>query len=175
MNETLEPLILPAGIILLFAVCALFLLVVLLAILKLFIGFTKPKAGFPYEPQSALFTAAERSFLGVLEQALDDRHRVFGKVRVADVLKVRSGLSSKSWQAAFNRISSKHVDFVVCRKDDLSIAFLVELDDKSHGKRKRIARDKLLDSAIEAAGLRLVRVPAQKRYSVEAVREAIRG
>lgn len=44
-----------------------------------------------------LFTAAERSFLGVLDQATAGRYRVFGKVRVADVLlPVRWGSSASS-------------------------------------------------------------------------------
>lgn len=171
MSETFEALLKPIG--------TLFLVIVSLGVLKvmvkLLIALLTTQDDFPYVLQKTLFTAAERSFLGVLEQALDDDHRVFGKVRVADVLKVKSGLARKAWQAAFNRISAKHIDFVVCRKDDLSVAYLVELDDKSHLKRKRAARDKFLVSATEAAGVRLVRVTAQKSYSVEALREVIRG
>jgi hypothetical protein len=42
--------------------------------------------GLAYVRCDVLFTPAERSFLGVLEQALDGRHRVFGKVRLADII-----------------------------------------------------------------------------------------
>jgi len=41
---------------------------------------------YAYRPRGNLFTEAERSFLGVLKQAVGDHAEVFGKVRVADVL-----------------------------------------------------------------------------------------
>lgn len=53
----------------------------------------KGRLDFPYQKEPALFTAAERSFLGVLEQAVEGRFRVFGKVRVADVITVKTGLT----------------------------------------------------------------------------------
>lgn len=40
-------------------------------------------ATYPYERQPSLFTPAERSFLGVLRQALGSDYHVFGKVRLA--------------------------------------------------------------------------------------------
>nr|WP_274522501.1 DUF2726 domain-containing protein [Halorhodospira halochloris] len=91
----------------------------------------------PYTKASALFSPAERSFLGVLDQAAGYDYRVFGKVRVADVVKVRSMADRRAWQRAFNQISSKHFDFILCAKDDLSVVAAVELDDKSHQKGKR--------------------------------------
>ena len=41
-----------------------------------------------YYLRKTLFTAAERSFLGVLERALPPGVRVFGKVRLADIFGV---------------------------------------------------------------------------------------
>ena len=78
------------------------------------------KLGFPYQPAKPLFSAAERSFLGVLDQAVGPEHRVFGKVRVADVAAVKSGLGNSARQGALNRIAAKHFDFLVCRSGDLS-------------------------------------------------------
>jgi hypothetical protein len=39
---------------------------------------------------------------------------VFGKVRVADVVETASGLRWSDRLRAFNRISAKHFDFLVC-------------------------------------------------------------
>ena len=86
----------------------------------------------PYERNSVLLSAAERSFLGVLEQALGEGYRVCPKVRVADAISVRRPLPRGEWQRAFNRISSKHFDFILCRSTDLEIACVVELDDSTH-------------------------------------------
>ncbi len=40
-------------------------------------GGTGSDVGYPYVPAKALFSPAERSFLGVLDQAVGSKHRVF--------------------------------------------------------------------------------------------------
>ena len=70
----------------------------------------------PYERNSVLLSAAERSFLGVLEQALGEGYRVCPKVRVADAISVRKPLPRGEWQRAFNRISSKHFDSLLSQQ-----------------------------------------------------------
>jgi very-short-patch-repair endonuclease len=136
-------------------------------------GHAKEQVAYPYRREPALFTPAERSFLGVLEQALQGQFRVLGKVRLADVIEVESGLSRSARQRARNRIQSKHLDFVVCDRHDLSVQFAVELDDSSHQAPRRQARDEFLDKALAAAGLRVVRFPAKRTYSVRDIRGVI--
>jgi len=126
---------------------------------------------FPYERKNPLFTPAERSFLGVLDQAVSPDYRVFGQVRMADVMSVSKGLDKSSRQQAFNKIQSKHFDFVICRASDLSISLVIELDDKSHSAPKRQERDKFMNSATQAAGIPLLRVPCQKSYSLQKLTE----
>jgi very-short-patch-repair endonuclease len=132
-----------------------------------------PKNDFPYQKEPTLFTPAERSFLGVLEQAMGEEFRIMGKVRLADLVRVRPGLSASERQTAFNMISAKHVDFAAFAPDDLSIQFAVELDDSSHAQKARQERDTFLDGVMNAAGIPLVRFPAQKAYSIQEVRQAI--
>jgi hypothetical protein len=127
----------------------------------------------PYTQTSALFTPAERSFLGVLDQAVGEQYRIFGKVRVADVIQPRKGLDKGKRQEAFNRIRSKHFDFLLCAKSDLSILCAIELDDKSHKQRKRQERDRFLINACRAAGVPLLQVPAQHGYTVHELRTRI--
>ena len=132
------------------------LLIILVVVVGAIFAFTqkrKPITSYPYQKQDRLFTPAERSFLGVMEQALGDQHRVFGKVRLADVIEVKSGVSRSVRQSAFNRIQAKHLDYVVCDPDDLSIQFAVELDDSSHSQTKRKNRDAFVDQANDSIGL----------------------
>jgi hypothetical protein len=89
----------------------------------------KETAEYPYQKTDSLFSPAERSFLGVLEQSVGDRFRILGKIRVADVLSPTHGLSKGERQKAFNRISSKHLDLALCKKDDMSLVCAIELDD----------------------------------------------
>ena len=126
--------------------------------------------GFPYEKHATLFSAAERSFLGVLEQAVGPEHRVFGKVRVADIARVKSGLGKSARRGALNRIAAKHFDFVICRGSDLRVLCVVELDDKSHGTLRAQARDQLIKKVCEVIGLPLLQVPARATYSRQDIR-----
>jgi hypothetical protein len=69
--------------------------------------------------KTALFTAAERAFLGVLDEAVGQSYRIFGKVRVADVITARDDLDRRTRQTAANRTRSKHFDFALCSPTDL--------------------------------------------------------
>ncbi len=105
---------------------------VLLVLLLLAIFWSRGKKGkaLPYDLQETLFSPAERSFLGVLDLAVGDQARVFAKVRVADVLTPEAGMGKSKWQQAFNKISAKHVDYLLCHPSDLSFICAIELDDK---------------------------------------------
>ena len=133
----------------------------------------EPSREFPYETRNALFTPAERSFYGVLRQAANDSAVVFGKVRVADVLTPTKGLGRSEWQKAFNQISGKHFDYVLCRPDDLSVMSAVELDDSSHAQSHRIERDIFIDRICESAVLKLYRFKAGIGYSITGLREIL--
>ena len=67
-----------------------------------------------YDSRGTLNSPAEQKFLAVLEDILDPELYVVNcKKRLADILKVRDGQDCGREQAAFNRISRKHVDFVI--------------------------------------------------------------
>jgi len=127
MPDLITPLLLFFGI--------LYLLVIVAGAVATFLPKRKASFDFPYKKQASLFTPAERSFLGVLEQSIGDQNKVFGKVRLSDVIKVK-GLNGSLWKVAMNRIQSKHLDFVVCNPSDLSIQFAVELYESSHNRER---------------------------------------
>jgi len=132
-----------------------------------------PRKNAGYESRGNLFTPAERSFLGVLEQALDSRYRVFGKVRLGDLIKPVKGLAAGKRTTALNRVNQKHVDFVVCTSNELALVGVLELDDRSHGREERAGRDDLVDQALAMAGIPVLRFPAKKGYSVQEVRASL--
>ena len=154
------------------------IVIVVLAALLLLAALGKLKIPTPsssagYRLSGPLFSPAERSFLGVLNQAVPDENLVLGKVRVADVITPEKGLSRPRWQSAFNRISAKHFDFVVCDRATLKVLSAVELHDKSHKKKKRADRDSFLREACSSAGLRLFEFDAKPSYSVVEVRKQL--
>jgi hypothetical protein len=126
--------------------------------------------GFPYQRGKPLFSAAERYFLGVLDQAVGPDHRVFGKVRIADLAAVKPGMGRHARQGALNRIAYKHFDFVVCRCSDFSVVCAVELNDQSHSSPRAQARDTLVGNVCRTIRLPLLTVPAKSSYSLQDVR-----
>ena len=128
---------------------------------------------YPYQLKGPLFTPAERSFLGVLNSILKDDVHIMGKVRVADILKPITGLSPSDRQRAFNKISAKHFDFVICNKSDFSVICVIELNDKSHNSTHRKKRDEFLEKSCEAASLPLIQIKAQAGYSIDEVKQQL--
>jgi hypothetical protein len=128
---------------------------------------------YPYRNAGALFSPAERSFYGVLNQVVRENAKIFGKVRVADVAVPRKGLSRSDWQKAFNKVSAKHFDFLLCRNDDLSVICAIELDDRSHLSKKRQQRDEFLRGVCNAAGVSLIQVPAKVSYVIDEVKQIL--
>ena len=124
-----------------------------------------------YRQKKTLFTEAERSFLGVLDQCIDPKqHRIFGKVRVADIVEPNPTKNRSEWSRAFSKIKAKHFDYVICATDTLKPVCAIELDDKSHNQKKRQQRDQLLESVCQDANLPLIRVPAKRSYKLEEVK-----
>lgn len=125
--------------------------------------------GLPYVAITTLFTPAERSFLGVLDNALGEEFRVFGKVRVGDIAKVKSGLGRSASQGALNKIAYKHFDYIVCRTSDLAVVCAIELNDQSHSTKRARKRDELIEGVCKVISLPLMQVTAKEFYSSQEV------
>ena len=127
----------------------------------------------PYMRRGPLLTAAERSFLGVIESLIGDRYRIYAQVRLADLVAIRPGTDKRKRQMALNKITSKHVDFVICHPDTLEVLCAIELDDSTHARDDRLARDQFVDAALNSAGLPLVRLVAKAGYQPTEVKKTL--
>jgi hypothetical protein len=157
-------------------IAILIVIVIVVTALKVFLGGNKGGTeDYPYEKEQALFTPAERSFLGVLEQAVNGKLRIMGKVRLADIVKVKNGTNKSAWQKAFNKIQSKHVDFVACDIATLGLKFVVELDDKSHSQSKRQERDDFIDKTLAAAKIPVFHFTAKPTYTIQELQNVLFG
>ncbi|MBP7141837.1 MAG: DUF2726 domain-containing protein [Opitutaceae bacterium] len=126
-----------------------------------------------YDLADSLFSPAERSFFGVLTSIADEETIITAKVRLADIFEIKNGLGRSERQRALNRISAKHVDFLLLRKSDGRAMLGIELDDASHQRPDRKARDRFVDEVFSAARLPLVHIPAQRGYSAQEVKAAL--
>lgn len=153
---------------------AIIVILAVWAALKAKQGASSKDQAFTFDSRDTLFTPAERSFLGVLEQALDEQYRVFGKVRLGDLVKPAKGLSKSKRTTALNKINQKHLDFVICSATNLAVVGVVELDDQSHGREDRAGRDVFVDQALAGSKIPVARFSAKQAYAIPEVRMKLR-
>lgn len=111
----------------------------------------------PYEMNETILTERERSFYRILRPIADKLElQICPKVRVADIVSIKKGI--RDWQKWFNKIRSKHVDFLLCDYD-MNIVLIIELDDRSH-ETERAKKNDALKNAI--FGNKLVRIRSLK-------------
>lgn len=124
--------------------------------------------------RGVFMTPAEKEFFRVLNVAVGAKYRLFGKVRLADILEPVADKYSKNsgWQMNFNKINGKHIDFLLCGPDFEPVC-AVELDDRSHGAADRVSRDEFVESAFADCGLPLARFPVRRSYIEAEIKTAI--
>lgn len=117
----------------------------------------------PYE-KKFLLTKDEWVFYKELRR-IAQKHglHVLAKIRMADLIQVKGGLSHPEWEAAFRRIKAKHVDFVLANPVNLYPLLLIELDGPSHRSEAARRRDRFVNDAYRTAGLPILHVRGAAR------------
>lgn len=129
-------------------------------------------SGFPYQKRDQFLTAAERSFYGLLKELADTNGwDLFAKVRLEDLVEVKKG--TDKLQAHRNRIKSRHIDFLICDSQTVSPIIAIELNDATHARSDRQQRDIFVSGTLEAAGLPLLVIPAQRGYDIVGISRMI--
>jgi very-short-patch-repair endonuclease len=119
----------------------------------------------PFYRRKYLLTVAEERFFDVLRRVVGEK-LVFPKVRLADLIEAdERHLRRKS---NFDYIKAKHIDFVIC-DSTFSPRVAVELDDRSHQRADRRARDRDVNRILEIASLPILRVPVRRTYDEQEI------
>jgi predicted RNA-binding Zn-ribbon protein involved in translation (DUF1610 family) len=116
----------------------------------------------PYRVRDDFLSPTELSFYRVLASVVSNRAVICPKVGLAEIFFVARPHENQTYR---NRILQKHLDFLLCDPKSMRPVLGIELDDSSHARSDRQARDKFVDQAFEAAKLPLIRVPAQYSYN----------
>ncbi len=132
--------------------------------LQLFAGNKKEESKLPYRLKDNFLSPAELSFYHVLVSVLQGKLVVLAKVRLVDIFYVTQKQQNFSY---FNRISQRHVDFLLCRPKTMVPVLAIELDDASHKRPDRQKRDAFVDAVFAAVGLPLWHVPARRAYDAQ--------
>lgn len=126
---------------------------------------------YPYKKVDLLLTKAEQNFFLVLSMAISDKnYYICPKVRLADIIQVDS---KDNYQSYFNKIKSKHIDYVICDRTTFKIIYAIELDDTSHNLEHRINRDDFILNALSNADIELIRFKVNYSYKVSEIKEKL--
>lgn len=100
-----------------------------------------------------LLTATEARFHACLDLLTHGRCRIQVKPRLADIFD-----HEKGDLRGFNKISQKHVDFLICRNDDWAPMMGIELDDHTHETKRVKERDMFVNALFASTGVPLLRI-----------------
>ncbi len=114
-----------------------------------------------------LLTPTEAHFHSVLTSLSDGRCHILCKPRLADFLNHLEGAN------AFQKISQKHVDFLVCRPGDWTPMLGIELDDESHNRKEVKHRDMFVNAVFAQVGIPLVRIHVSEVERLEQLVEKL--
>jgi hypothetical protein len=125
----------------------------------------------PYERARKLLSSTHAAFFDLLEQALDDRYRVFGNVCLTDVVDVRPDLNRKQRQAALKHLPLSRLDFVICERGTASIIGAVMVDEDGAQPDGVCAQQgTALDAFLARLGIPVARLSGKRDYSIEDLR-----
>ncbi|MEM7359195.1 MAG: DUF2726 domain-containing protein [Pseudomonadota bacterium] len=137
----------------------------------------KRNVDFAVQRRSRILSPAEKNFFECLVNALSDDYYIFTKVAMLDVVEMSP--TAKFWESrrAKKRLSSECLDYVLCKKQDLSIFGVVELEnfDKKSNQNEKVARERLINSVCKAAHLRLFYFDVRQDYQGVDIRRLVTG
>jgi hypothetical protein len=109
-----------------------------------------------YSLRTKFFSRSELAFYRALTHAVAHRYSIFAKVRLLDLCTIQP----TGEYTAMNKISAKHVDFLLCEPSTFAPVAAIEVDGTSHQRPDRIERDAFVDDLFDQIGLPLIRVNA---------------
>lgn len=113
-----------------------------------------------------ILTPSEQNFYYLLQEALQG-YIVISQVQIIRFVNVMG--AGRDWKIAFEQISRKSVDFLICSRN-FSVIAAIELQDKSHLRPDRQKSDEIKRAVLRAAGVRLVEYYVSSLPTVEEIR-----
>jgi len=130
-----------------------------------FLGQSYYRNKFPLEIKKRMLSVDEQNFLKNLERALEGDYYIFAKVRLLDITKFDVHSNWINQRAVKKQLQDLCADFVLCKKSDMSISGIVELEKFNKRVALKQYREKLLSSVCNKADIRLFYFDARQDYS----------
>lgn len=123
-----------------------------------------------YYLKNSIVTPVEKWMYNIIKDELTEEYFVAPKVGIKDFVGVKKG---NNYMKYFGHIAQRHIDFLVCKKDTLSPAFGIEIDDTSHEQQNRKDRDQENDQIYNAIGIKVLHMPTKVKE--EELRDIIKN
>lgn len=123
-----------------------------------------------YIAKTYIMTSNELLFYkALLEVAKELNLILLCQVSLYSIIQARN-----KYGAAFNKIKSKSIDFVLVKEKDCKIELCIELDDSTHNYPNRIERDIFINQLFKDLNINLLRIQCEPVYSLNEVRRKIK-
>lgn len=123
---------------------------------------------FWYHKKKYFHTQKERELAIILEEILDNRFRIYCKVRLIDLF-----YFNKRSFSAKQKIIQKHIDYIICSNSTYEPLVWIELDDKTHEKASRKKSDEFKDKLFKYWWLPLLRIKTSELYNKSDLKQKI--
>jgi len=141
--------------------------IVVLGVTAYFLWNRKSKnVTFPLQRRSRLLSPAEKRFFECLSSSLSEDFFIFTKVAMLDVVESSPSAGLLESRQIKNRLSTEFLDYVLCKKRDLSIFGIIELEnfDKGRNEKEQADRESLITEVCKTAHLRLFYFDVRQDY-----------
>jgi hypothetical protein len=110
-----------------------------------------------------LFTEAEIALYNLMQMAVQDRYLIFAHVPLWSFVSVEA--TGKARSQLLNHMALKRVDFVLVHPGSRHVEQVVQIEDTSPGPHQA-ERQRVIESVLDAAGIKLVTVRGTKPYTL---------
>lgn len=132
---------------------------------------TQPKYNLKrYYLKKSIVTPVERWMYKIMIEEIPNDYFVAPKVGMKDFIGISKGPEHLKH---FRHIAQKHIDFLICKKEDLSPILGIEIDDNSHQKPDRKERDQEVNQIYNAVGFKMIHIPT--KITENALRNTIKS
>jgi hypothetical protein len=125
----------------------------------------------PYRINDGFLSRAELSFYGVLTTIVGQNAVICPQAGLGAIFFIPR--NSAHYMSDWARISQRRIDFLLCQPGTMRPLAGIELDDKSHLREDRQARDAFVERVFATAGLPLLRFPVRSGYTPAELAKAL--
>lgn len=123
------------------------------------------KALPPYSLRNSFLSTRDFAYFNVLKQVFDENNKIYPKVRLPQILNHPG--HDPQYRAHWSRVQRRFVDFLVCDSNQKPI-LAIKFDPNANRKRGQ-PKDDVLEDALGAAELPLLRVAPANHYDLDEV------